>query len=73
MYEWLNEIDYMIETSSSAELTLCRAALPLALPFYAKINKGKFQNEYFRLGGHYYSLYHFLFKINKKHRAMLSI
>ncbi|BBA64750.1 plasmid SOS inhibition protein A [Escherichia coli] len=32
MYEFLNELDYVIETSSPHDLALCRAALPLALP-----------------------------------------
>ncbi|MEQ0217942.1 plasmid SOS inhibition protein A [Klebsiella sp. CN_Kp114] len=32
MYEFLNELDYVLETSSSQEIDLCRAALPLALP-----------------------------------------
>lgn len=32
MYELLNELDYVIETSSPYELSLCHAALPLALP-----------------------------------------
>ncbi|EIZ1086033.1 plasmid SOS inhibition protein A [Klebsiella oxytoca] len=33
MYDFLNELDYVIETSSPYELALCRAALPLALPY----------------------------------------
>lgn len=35
MYELLNELDYVIETSSPHELDLCRAALPLMLPHTA--------------------------------------
>lgn len=32
MYELLNELDYVIQSSTDNELSLCRAALPLALP-----------------------------------------
>ncbi|MDE9483960.1 hypothetical protein KKJ06_20540 [Xenorhabdus bovienii] len=32
MYEFLNELDYVMETSSPYELSICHAALPLALP-----------------------------------------
>lgn len=39
MYELLNELDYVIETSLPCELNLCRSALPLALPSPNKIEE----------------------------------